>query len=104
MLFVPGDSERKLAKAAASPADALILDLEDSVAASRTAVAREQVLEFLRARRDRRQQLWVRINPGTPAALQTSPWWRVHRTTSCCQGRLDADVAAVAHARCAGDT
>ena len=32
MLFVPGDSERKLAKAAESPADALILDLEDSVA------------------------------------------------------------------------
>lgn len=70
MLFVPGDSERKLAKAADSPADALILDLEDSVAASRTAVAREQVLEYLRSHRDRRRQLWVRINPlDTPAAL-----------------------------------
>ena len=71
LLFVPGDSERKLAKAADSPADALILDLEDSVAASRTAVAREQVLAFLRTRRDRtHQQLWVRINPlSTPAAL-----------------------------------
>jgi len=70
MLFVPGDSERKLAKAAQAPADALILDLEDSVAASRTAIAREQVLEYLRSHRDRRQQLWVRINPlSTPAAL-----------------------------------
>lgn len=72
LLFVPGDSERKLAKAVESPADALILDLEDSVAASRTAMARELVLEFLRAHPDRsRQQLWVRINPlSTPAALQ----------------------------------
>lgn len=70
LLFVPGDSERKLAKAETSGADALILDLEDSVAASRTAVAREQVLEYLRSYRDRKQKLWVRINPlGTPAAL-----------------------------------
>jgi citrate lyase subunit beta/citryl-CoA lyase len=40
MLFVPGDSERKLAKAADAGADALILDLEDSVAASEKARAR----------------------------------------------------------------
>ena len=33
LLFVPGDSERKLAKAQAVAADALIVDLEDSVAA-----------------------------------------------------------------------
>ena len=32
MLFVPADSERKLARGEASAADALILDLEDSVA------------------------------------------------------------------------
>lgn len=64
LLFVPGDSERKLAKATESPADALILDLEDSVASSRRTLARGLVQEFLQARRDRReQQLWVRINP-----------------------------------------
>ena len=64
MLFVPGDSERKLAKAAGSPADALILDLEDSVAATRLGVAREMVRGYLEAHRDRtRQQLWVRVNP-----------------------------------------
>ena len=34
MLFVPGDSERKFAKAAGIGADALILDLEDAVAPS----------------------------------------------------------------------
>ena len=64
MLFVPGDSERKLGKGASSPADALILDLEDSVAPERTAIAREMVLAYLQSRPDRsKQQLWVRINP-----------------------------------------
>jgi citrate lyase subunit beta/citryl-CoA lyase len=71
LLFVPGDSERKLAKAEDSPADALILDLEDSVAPSRTAIARGLVLDYLNVHADRsRRQLWVRINPlSTPAAL-----------------------------------
>lgn len=70
LLFVPGDSERKLLKAEASGADALILDLEDSVAWSRTAIARELVLEYLHAHRQRDFQLWVRINPlSTPTAL-----------------------------------
>jgi len=39
MLFVPGDSEKKMAKAASVGADALILDLEDSVAAQRRPAA-----------------------------------------------------------------
>tara|TARA_R110002020_G_scaffold12842_6_gene46689 strand:+ start:577 stop:1479 length:903 start_codon:yes stop_codon:yes gene_type:complete len=47
LLFVPGDSERKMEKAAASGADALILDLEDSVATSRKIEARRMVASFL---------------------------------------------------------
>jgi len=39
-LFVPADSERKLAKGLESGADALILDLEDSVAAANRPIAR----------------------------------------------------------------
>jgi citrate lyase subunit beta/citryl-CoA lyase len=72
MLFVPGDSERKLAKGAGSPADALILDLEDSVAAERTEIARGLVRDYLNAHADRAaRQLWVRINPlSTPQALR----------------------------------
>jgi citrate lyase subunit beta/citryl-CoA lyase len=64
-LFVPGDSERKLAKGLESGADALILDLEDSVAPDRKPVARQMVAEFLRAQAGaaRRPTLWVRINP-----------------------------------------
>jgi citrate lyase subunit beta/citryl-CoA lyase len=70
-LFVPGDSERKLAKAETTQADALILDLEDAVAPENIERARGMVKEFLQARRPRgRQQLWVRINPiQTPKAL-----------------------------------
>ncbi len=62
-LFVPGDSERKLQKGAESGADALILDLEDSVAADRKLIARQMVVEYLRAHPARRPRLWVRINP-----------------------------------------
>ncbi len=74
MLFIPADSERKLAKGDATGADALILDLEDAVAPSRTHIAREMAVAYLQSRsRDGgcgKQQLWVRINPlSTPAAL-----------------------------------
>ena len=63
MLFVPGDSERKLAKAQTVPADALILDLEDSVDAARKQAARELAAEFLRERSAiRARTLWIRIN------------------------------------------
>jgi citrate lyase subunit beta/citryl-CoA lyase len=63
-LFVPGDSEKKLAKSEGISADVLILDLEDSVAPENKAAARGLVGEFLRSQPDRtRRQLWVRINP-----------------------------------------
>ncbi|MDH5321596.1 MAG: CoA ester lyase [Gammaproteobacteria bacterium] len=58
-LFVPADNRRKLSKAADVDADALILDLEDSVAAPSRAAAREQAADFLRGR----DHTWVRINP-----------------------------------------
>ena len=63
-LFVPADSERKLARGLESGADAVILDLEDSVAAERKPAAREMALAFLRqhAPRARRPQLVVRVN------------------------------------------
>lgn len=65
-LFVPGDSERKLAKGEASGADALILDLEDSVAPARKATARAMVAEYLAAHPAGAgpggPRSWVRIN------------------------------------------
>lgn len=60
-LFVPADSERKIAKAVESEADAVIFDLEDSVAPGRKAAAR-QILKGLGSRRGG-PQWWVRINP-----------------------------------------
>jgi citrate lyase subunit beta / citryl-CoA lyase len=68
MLFVPGDSERKQQKALGTSADALILDLEDSVAAAQLPAARAQVRTLLQDTRDRsKQQLWVRVNSGAGA-------------------------------------
>lgn len=80
LLFVPGDSERKQSRALASGADALILDLEDSVSQSQLPAARSRVQEFLLARQSDTPQLWVRVNaPGS--------------------GQLIADMNAVAAGR-----
>ena len=63
MLFVPGDSEKKFAKAAGTGADALILDLEDAVAPSQKAEARAIVARLLDDRAPRDWLFFVRINP-----------------------------------------
>ena len=69
LLFVPGDSEKKLERALDAGADALILDLEDSVALPRKAAARALVAEFLEQHAQATTALWVRINPpSTPLA------------------------------------
>jgi citrate lyase subunit beta/citryl-CoA lyase len=76
-LFVPGDSARKQEKAAATAADALIFDLEDSVTEELLPQARAQVCAFLDSHRSRAaQQLWVRVN-------------------ALASGKLSADLAAV---------
>ena len=68
MLFVPADSERKLAHARETTADALILDLEDSVDAGRKDHARALAAELLRDHEHARP-IFVRINaPDTPDA------------------------------------
>jgi citrate lyase subunit beta/citryl-CoA lyase len=78
LLFVPGDSERKMAKAAGAGADALILDLEDSVSQSRKTDARQTVASFLNAA-DR--------SAGTP--------WLIVRINALDTGMSDDDLAAV---------
>ncbi|CAB3688723.1 HpcH/HpaI aldolase/citrate lyase family protein [Achromobacter pestifer] len=61
LLFVPGDAARKFDHATSSAADALILDLEDSVSPDQKAAARTQVRTMLeRGAADK--PLWVRIN------------------------------------------
>ncbi len=61
LLFVPGDRPERFAKAAASGADAIILDLEDSVAPSAKGAAREAVARYLRDPADVIR--FVRVNP-----------------------------------------
>lgn len=60
-LFVPGDSARKLAKAESAGADALILDLEDSVLADNKPAARGMAREYLQ-RRAAGAAVWIRVN------------------------------------------
>jgi citrate lyase subunit beta/citryl-CoA lyase len=60
-LFVPADSERKIAKALDSDADAIIFDLEDSVTPANKAAARDNLKQL--PKRSERPELWVRINP-----------------------------------------
>jgi citrate lyase subunit beta/citryl-CoA lyase len=60
-LFVPADSERKVARAIESDADALILDLEDSVAPAAKSAARDLINNL--PRRKGGPSWWLRINP-----------------------------------------
>src|SRR5260370_27244026 len=64
LLFVPGDSPKKLARGLESGADALIVDLEDSVAADRKGEARATALAFLNdtGAAAHRPRLLVRVN------------------------------------------
>ncbi|OYY79734.1 MAG: CoA ester lyase [Sphingomonas sp. 28-62-20] len=78
LLFVPGDRPERMAKAALLEADALILDLEDSVTPAAKSAARAAIAGFLAE--PRRQMLFVRVNPLD-------------------SGLLDDDLAAVLPAR-----
>ena len=82
LLFVPADGGKKLDKAMASGADAVIVDLEDSIAPERKAAARDLAAAFLAdaVRQTARPRLLVRIN-----GLQT--------------GLTDADFDAVVPGR-----
>lgn len=82
LLFVPADSARKLDKAMASGADAVIVDLEDSIAAENKAAARKSAVDFLKdaVGLEKRPRLLVRVN-----GLQT--------------GLTDADLDAIVPAR-----
>lgn len=69
-LFVPGDSEKKLGKAAGTGADVIIVDLEDAVAPANKSQARQLACAWLDQQRGTAQfGRWVRIN-----ALDTGLW------------------------------
>lgn len=61
LLFVPGDRPDRVEKAVGTGADAVILDLEDSVALGQKALAREEVSAFLKTSK-RSARLFVRVN------------------------------------------
>lgn len=69
LLFVPGDRPERMEKAVHLGADALILDLEDSVGADRKAFARDAIRDFLKVS-PRPGPLFVRINPMDSAFVE----------------------------------
>lgn len=92
-LFVPGDSERKQAKALATAADALILDLEDSVDPSRLPQARSLVAGVLATAAGRiGPQLWVRCN--SPASGLMSQDLETACATAMPQGVMLPKISA----------
>lgn len=68
VLYMPGANERALEKARTIPADALILDLEDSVAPDAKPMARDQVCAVVKAQGYGSREVVIRVN-----ALET-PW------------------------------
>ena len=67
VLYMPGSNAKALAKAKTLPADALILDLEDSVAPDQKPAARQQVAEAVRAGAFGGREVVIRVNgPHTP--------------------------------------
>ena len=64
LLFVPADSERKFEKALGSSTDAIILDLEDSVAHANKAKARDSAAYLVSAAKNqpKRPRLYIRVN------------------------------------------
>lgn len=63
-LFVPGNRPERFAKALASGADALILDLEDSVPLAEKAAARDAIVQWITTARPD-VAVWIRVNPLT---------------------------------------
>ena len=81
MLFVPGHLPRFLDRAAQTDADALILDLEDSVPPPHKAEARANIKKRL----DEgvyRQQIFIRVNALDTGMLPEDLRWTVHRATT----------------------
>ena len=69
LLFVPVTSERFVSKAHTRRADAVILDLEDSVAPEAKAVARDQIAQAIAAGGFGKREILIRVN------TLDSPWW-----------------------------
>jgi citrate lyase beta subunit len=65
VLFMPGDSPRKIEKAAALDVDVVVMDLEDGVAAARKEEARRSIVDALKHLDFGRTERWVRINVPT---------------------------------------
>jgi citrate lyase subunit beta/citryl-CoA lyase len=81
MLFVPGHLPRFLEKAAQADADALILDVEDSVPPPHKAEARQNIKKYLDSG-IYRQQIFIRVNALDTGMLPEDLRWTTHPATT----------------------
>lgn len=81
MLFVPGHLPRFLEKAAHTDADAVILDVEDSVPLPHKAAARQNIKDCLE-RGIYRQQIFIRVNAADTGMLAEDLRWTTHPATT----------------------
>lgn len=95
LLYVPASSDRFIAKAAERGADALILDLEDSVALGAKASAREKLAGSVALCGERGADIWVRINRPISLALRDIE----AAVTANATGILITKVASADHVR-----
>ena len=63
LLFMPGDSMRKIEKATQLPVDSIVMDLEDGVARNRKATGRQTIVEALQTLAFGPREKLIRINP-----------------------------------------
>ena len=105
LLFVPADGGKKLDKAFASGADAVIVDLEDSIAPERKAAARDIAASFLRdaIKSVTRPRLLVRVNglaTGLTDACQVLHDWDGHSdATSSAGAAIFQEFVSIASSR-----
>lgn len=98
LLFVPGDRPERLIKAVASGADAVIIDLEDSVALPNKSKAREEVASFISGAKSE-PKLFIRVNNLTSSyfledldALSKAHPFAI--VLPRCEGARDIELAA----------
>jgi citrate lyase subunit beta/citryl-CoA lyase len=90
-LYVPGDRADRVAKAFNAGADAVLIDLEDSVALSAKEAARHVAVNSLRSRSGEGPALWIRINSG-----------EIGRADAAALATEAADLGGLVLAKCDG--
>jgi citrate lyase subunit beta/citryl-CoA lyase len=101
-LYVPGNADDKLPKAAAGSADALIIDLEDAVPLAQKEATRRAVRTWLDRQSSPGKELWVRVNSGDMGMADIQAMLDCHALTGLVLAKATAEAVEEAGWRVAG--